>query len=273
MNKKTEPYRNISLIYDEIRPSYPEQLIQDIITATRLKPDDALLEIGAGTGKATLQFADKGFTVDAVELGKDMAEVFKNKCAGYPNVSLDIASFEEWDNPNHRQYDMIYCAQAFHWLDPALKYTKCHRLLKDQGYLVLFWYKVCDDATEAVQEMELKVEKIVGKYAADRSLSKDSMERITVPGASKEDEIIKEIAESRLFELVQKVDYFQETKNNAAQYLKVKKSVPAFASILDGMDARSIQKMDDEIGEVIHSYGGYVSSLLEFSLYIAKKLN
>jgi 16S rRNA A1518/A1519 N6-dimethyltransferase RsmA/KsgA/DIM1 with predicted DNA glycosylase/AP lyase activity len=93
MNKKVEPYKGISVIYDEIRPSYPEKLIQDIISKTNLKLEDRLLEIGAGTGKATVQFAEKGFTIHAVELGKDIAEIFKDKCVNYPKVSLDVEPF------------------------------------------------------------------------------------------------------------------------------------------------------------------------------------
>lgn len=29
-----------------------------------------------------------------------MAEILKDKCADYPNVTLDVVSFEEWDYPN-----------------------------------------------------------------------------------------------------------------------------------------------------------------------------
>ncbi|MFD0618506.1 methyltransferase domain-containing protein [Paenibacillus sp. GCM10027629] len=56
--------------------------------------------MGAGTGKATIQFASKGFNVHAIEIGEDMAEILKDKCADYPNVTLDVVSFEEWDYPN-----------------------------------------------------------------------------------------------------------------------------------------------------------------------------
>lgn len=54
MTSKIEPYKDIAGIYEETRPSYPDELINDIITKTNLKPDDRLLEIGAGTGKASV---------------------------------------------------------------------------------------------------------------------------------------------------------------------------------------------------------------------------
>lgn len=55
-------------------------------------------------------------------------------------------------------------------------------------------------------------------------------------------------------------------------YLKVIKSVPTFASILDGLDDKIIENMDNEIEEVINNYGGYVDSLSDFSLFITKKV-
>lgn len=271
MAKKIEPYKGIAITYEEIRPSYPESLIQDVISKTDIKTSDRLLEIGAGTGKATVQFAEKRFTIHAIELGEDMAEILKVKCAAYPKVSLDVCSFEEWKCPEDETYDMIYSAQAFHWLDPNTKYKKCHALLKDDGYLVLFWYNPSGDTSPVTREVEEKVEEIVQKYASKYAADKGKPERRVHDGVASADERKAEIEASGLFELVEKIEYIQETKNNASQYLKARKSVPAFASILDGLEEIMIEKMDKEIEEVINQYGGYVGTLFNFSLYIAKK--
>jgi len=270
--KKIEPYKGIAGIYEDIRPSYPEKLIQDVISKADLKLNDRLLEIGAGTGKATIQFADKGFRVHAIELGEDMAEILKDKCANHPKVSVDVVSFEDWNSPNNQKYDMIYSAQAFHWIDRNIKYKKCHELLKDNGYLVLFWYNPCNDKLPATKEIEETIERIVKKYASKCLTDKEKPERRAHDGVSKEDERKAEIDLSGLFKLVEKIEYTQETRNNSTQYLKVIKSVPTFASILDGLNDEIIENMDNEIEEVINNDGGYVSSLFNFSLYIAKKI-
>ncbi len=57
-----------------------------------------------------------------------------------------------------------------------------------------------------------------------------------------------------------------------SQYLKAMKSVPAFASILDGLEANIIIKMDNEIEEIIENYGGYVDEEFFYSLYIAQNI-
>ncbi|MBC8061643.1 MAG: class I SAM-dependent methyltransferase [Clostridiaceae bacterium] len=272
MVEKIEPYKGISAIYDEIRPTYPEKLIQDVISKTNLKLGNELLEIGAGTGKATIQFAEKGFKIHAIELGKDMAEILKDKCANLPKVSLEVVSFEDWNCPHNEKYDMIYSAQAFHWLDINIKYKKCHKLLKDNGYLILFWYNASDFNLPITREIEEKVGDIVKKFASNYSLDKGKPERRAHDGVSKQDERKAEIEASSLFEVVEKIDYTQERRNNSNQYLKVKKSIPEFASILDGLDDRIIEKMDSEIEGVINNYGGYVSTFFKFSLYITKKV-
>lgn len=272
MGEKIEPYKGIAVIYDEIRPSYPEKLIQDVISKTHLELKDKLLEIGAGTGKATIQFAQKGFTVHAIELGEDMAEILKEKCVDYPKVSVDVTSFEDWKCPSNQKYDMIYCAQAFHWIDKNIKYKKCYELLDDNGYLVLFWYSPSNDKLPVTKEIDEKVESIVEKYVSNYYIDKERLERRVHDGVSKEDERKAEIEASGLFKLVEKIEYTQEVRDNAKQYLMAMKSVPSFASILDGLDDKIIENMDNEITGIINNYGGYVSMLFNFSLYISKKI-
>lgn len=270
--EKIEPYKGIAGIYEDIRPSYPERLIQDVIKKTDLKLDDRLLEIGAGTGKATVQFADKGFKVHAIELGEDMAEILKGKCTHYPNVSVEVAPFEEWNCPDNEKYDMIYSAQAFHWIDKNVKYKKCHELLKDNGCLVLFLYNPSDDKLPAAIEIQEKVDRIIEKYITNYSANNGKPERRVHDGVSSHDERKAEIEASGLFDLVKKLEYTQEIRNNPSQHLMAIKSVPAFTSILDGLDDKTIDEMDSEIIEVINNNGGYISGLFKFSLYITKKI-
>ena len=270
--KKIEPYKGIAVIYDEVRPSYPDKLIEDVICKTDLKINDRLLEIGPGTGKATVQFAEKGFNIHGVELGKDMAEVFRRKCAKYPKVSIEVASFDQWDAEEQEKFDMIYCAQAFHWLDVNIKYKKCYELLKDDGYLVLFWYKPSENESDSSKIINEKVEEVIRKYTVNLVLQSGKPGRLAHSGISEDEERKAEIEASGLFEIIEKIDYTEEIQNSAEQCVKARKSVPAFASILDSMDEETIDKMDSEIVDIINDHGGKVGTTFDFSLYIAKKI-
>lgn len=271
MINKIEPYKGIAGIYEEIRPSYPEKLINDVISKTALQSNDSLLEIGAGTGKATMQFAEKGFNIKAIEIGEDMAEILIDKCKQLTNVSVEVASFEEWSD-NNQKYSMIYSAQAFHWIDKNIKYIKCHELLKDKGYLILFWYSPSNDHLEKTIEMQEKTDIIVNKYVANYFVNKGKPERLEHDGVYMEDERKKEIEASGLFELIEKIEYTHEIRENEKQYLKAMKSVPSFASILDGLEDKVIEAMDSEIEEMINNCGGYIGTLFNYSLYICKKI-
>ncbi|MCE5323681.1 class I SAM-dependent methyltransferase [bacterium] len=137
---KRNPWDEVAQVYEENRPSYPEQLIDDLIDKAQLTTDDRLLEIGAGTGKATTLLAKRGFQIHCIEPGMNLAGILTQKCSCYPKVSIDIASFEEWIPAGDMKFDLIFSAQAFNWLEPDIRYRKCRQLLKNGGYLALFWY-------------------------------------------------------------------------------------------------------------------------------------
>lgn len=59
--------------YDKSRPDYPKELFYDIFDYVKLSENSNVLEIGIGTGQATLPFLNKGCNVTAVELGDKLA--------------------------------------------------------------------------------------------------------------------------------------------------------------------------------------------------------
>ena len=123
-------------LYDEARPSYPEELFDDLVALGELEPDDRLLEIGCATGKATRPLLERGFSVVCVELGAQLAERARRNLTGLP-VEIRVAPFEQWED-EAGAFDLVYAATAWHWLDPAIRYLKAHRLLRAGGHLA-FW--------------------------------------------------------------------------------------------------------------------------------------
>src|SRR5262249_60031843 len=93
-------------------------------------------EIGAGTGKATVALARRGFEIVALEPGSNMAAVLRRKTASFPAVSIEETTFEAW-RAGDRRFDLVLSAQAFHWVDPALRYVKAAAALRGDGALAL----------------------------------------------------------------------------------------------------------------------------------------
>lgn len=125
--------------YDTARPGYPRQLVQDVLDFSALAAHVPALEVGAGTGKATLGFARSGVPLTCVEPDVRMARVLRRRCAHLPDgdVTIEVADFEAW-HPR-RRYGLLYCAQAWHWIDPAVRWARARCALVPGGAIALFW--------------------------------------------------------------------------------------------------------------------------------------
>ena len=118
--------------YDAHRPHYPDALIDDLL-ASDVR---TCLDVGAGTGIASKQFADRGVEVLAVEPDERMATVLRAKL-----IPTEIATFEQW-NPDGRKFDLVVFAASYHWVDPAVALPKVAGVLAEGGRLALLWNRL-----------------------------------------------------------------------------------------------------------------------------------
>lgn len=124
-------------LYDRMRPTYPAELYRDIFTYRPVDSHSRALEIGIGTGQATAPVLDTGCSVDAVELGDELAAFCREKFADRPNftvLNLDFHDFKAEPNT----YDLIFSATAFHWIPEEFGYKRVFELLKPGGAFARF---------------------------------------------------------------------------------------------------------------------------------------
>jgi SAM-dependent methyltransferase len=121
-------------LYDRARPAYPPQVLDDLLALARLTAPARLLEIGCGTGRATLPLAERGHAITCVELGEQLAAAARRKLAGFPRVEVIAADFETWQ-PGDAPFDAVVAFAAFHWLAPDRRYEKAADLLREGGAL------------------------------------------------------------------------------------------------------------------------------------------
>ncbi|HEX9915095.1 MAG TPA: class I SAM-dependent methyltransferase [Candidatus Bathyarchaeia archaeon] len=130
-------FDEVAETYDAVRPGYPEELFDDIARLVHLEPGSRVLEVGCGTGQATLSFARRGLRVHCVEPGGSLLEVARRKLRGYP-VEFSLSRFEDW--PLKKAYfDLAASGTAWHWVDPEAGYRKLSAALKPRGFIALFW--------------------------------------------------------------------------------------------------------------------------------------
>ncbi|MFP4073111.1 MAG: class I SAM-dependent methyltransferase [Actinomycetota bacterium] len=119
--------------YETARPSYPDASIAHV---EALVDAATAIEIGAGTGKATEAMARPGLRLICLEPSPQMADILVAK--ELPGVEVVVSTFEDWAG-EPGSADMIYAAQAWHWVDRQGSFDKAFRLLRPGGVLALMW--------------------------------------------------------------------------------------------------------------------------------------
>lgn len=118
--------------YDAHRPRYPDQLVDDLLAFGARR----VLDVGAGTGIASMQLAERGADVLAVEPDTRMASIAQQK-----GIPTEIATFERWEAAG-RRFDLVVFAASFHWVDPAVALPKVRDVLNGGGKLALIWNRL-----------------------------------------------------------------------------------------------------------------------------------
>ena len=151
--------------YDRYRPGYSEALFREIASYAKLSCGANVLEIGCGTGKATLPLLRLGYSVTALEPGEMLASVARRNCAAFQNLRLLPVRFEEFDGEGG-PFDMICSATAFHWIPENAGYPKLFSLLKPGGSVALFW----NIRSPAPDDPELfdRIQGVYRKYRPER---------------------------------------------------------------------------------------------------------
>jgi ubiquinone/menaquinone biosynthesis C-methylase UbiE len=112
-NRLRTTFDGVASLYDEVRPGYPEELFDDVVSLFGIPAGGRMLEIGCGTGQATVPFARRGSGILRVELGENLAAVARHNLEAYPQAEVETGSFEEW-RLREAAFDMAVSTTAFH---------------------------------------------------------------------------------------------------------------------------------------------------------------
>jgi SAM-dependent methyltransferase len=161
-------FEDIAVAYDRARPGYPGALFDALEAGCGLRASDRILEVGCGTGQATRSLAERGYEITGVELGEHLASLARENLGHYPNVTIEVGSFEDADLGSER-FDLVFSATAFHWVDPEIGYAKAARVLEPGGHLALVTNAHVAGGTQdliadAVQDIHRRIAPEVGPW-------------------------------------------------------------------------------------------------------------
>jgi SAM-dependent methyltransferase len=241
-------------LYDRARPAYPPQVVDDLLALARLTAPARLLEIGCGTGQATLPLAERGHAVTCIELGEQLAAVARRKLAGFPRVEVIAADFETWQpEPGGASFDAVVAFAAFHWLAPDRRYEKAADLLRAGGALafVSTAHVLPPDGDPYFAEVEADYETVVpadstweagGFYAPPWRLpDPDAL-------ADHSDEVVTgELRASGRFRDVQTRRYLWDTTYTADDYVALLDTYSHHRAFADDVRARLYERIRKRI--------------------------
>ena len=254
--KESEMFNQAADYYDKFRPSYPKEIINALINETKLSIGSRLLEIGAGSGKATELFINKGFEILCIEPGVDLVNIGNLKFKG-ENFKFVEARFEEYP-ATHKYYDVIFAAQSFHWVPQPIGYEKCTNALKDGGYLALLWnmYITYDN------ELDNELIAISNKYGgfADFLSSAECEKRIP--------SIVTGIEESGLFSPPKVIRNLWKQNYTADEYYGFALTGNRFIQKSDNEK----QKAHQELIQLAAKHNGRIERPYLCALYLTQKL-
>ncbi len=128
-------FDRIAGLYDSARAGYPDAVFGRL--AKLAEPGRSVLEIGCGTGKATVGLADQGLTILALDPGPSMIAQARSNLGEDADVRFVTSTFEAW-TPDAGDFDLITAAQAWHWVPPEIGLPKAAALLTPNGALAIF---------------------------------------------------------------------------------------------------------------------------------------
>jgi SAM-dependent methyltransferase len=240
--------------YDACRPAYPEELIDALISMTGIRTGSRILEIGSGTGKATLLFARRGFSILCIEPGQNLVSVAAQALKNYPRVEFEAVAFEEWhEHPG--EFALVMSAQAFHWIPKAIGYAKAARALKETGRLALLW-NLYPDPTDAIF---LDLHKVYEEHAPELSTRLSSCEELIAQREA-------DISDSGFFSNVRVKRFPWSVKYDAAQYVGL---LGTYSDHLR-LSEEKRQRLYDGVSEVIAQHGGIIEKPYLAVLYVAQ---
>lgn len=255
MDVKKNLFKTVISDYEYGRPKYPEELYEAIQSFSGICAKSTILEVGAGTGQATDQFASRGYHLDLLEVSGEQVDYLREKYAQYSNVNVTQSYFEEY-TPD-KEYDLIYSATAFHWIKCEDGYPKAWRMLREGGTMAVFWDVFFDM-----------------KHSGGIFEELNELKKCYLPGESL-GLTLEEIKEKRIGQITTggwfgKPEYYEfhrQTKYNSSRFLAYLKTYSGTLML----DADVRERYLTDVSECLARNGGSIDIPETVSLYLVRK--
>jgi len=143
-------FSSLAAEYATYRTSYGSDLFDTIASFAHMVPNFVVptfmvgnkarryraLDLACGTGLSTAGLIARGYAVTGVDIAPAMLAHARQRVAGdsaFYEARAESLPFAD------DAFELVTCAQAFHWFDPAAAFGEIARVLRRGGALALFW--------------------------------------------------------------------------------------------------------------------------------------
>lgn len=237
--------------YDRSRPSYPPEMV-DAIVADDVR---SVLDVGCGTGKAAELLQRRGLTVLGVEADERMAAIARSK-----GIVVEVSRFEDW-SPEGREFDLVSCGQAWHWIDTNTGPLCAASALRRGGRFAAFWNRAA--ASEALANLMRPIYLELAPDAFENSVFLG-----TVPPRSPDSDPDAEALErTGAFELVRRTRFDWRRSYSTQEWID---ELPTHSSH-HGLTASTLNQLMDRVSDAIEQLGGHLDVPYETWLLTATR--
>lgn len=136
VGRRKESFDDFAEYYDRYRLGYPEEVVKAIVASSQLGEGSRVLEIGCGTGQLSVPLAERGVNLVALDLGPNLVALARKNLSHFARAEVLVCTFEDWPLPDE-PFNAVVSANAFHWLDRELRFSKSAEALKIGGVLCI----------------------------------------------------------------------------------------------------------------------------------------
>jgi ubiquinone/menaquinone biosynthesis C-methylase UbiE len=152
-------FQSTVAFYGKYRLDYPDRLLTRVAGLAGLKPGDAVLDLGTGTGMLAIPFAGMGMTVTALDPEPDMLAAARD-AAGVAGATVDFRLGGSADlTPGMGPFRLVTMGRSFHWMDRAATLAMLDRIVAPGGGVALFhdahppveenrWFRILHDVQD-----------------------------------------------------------------------------------------------------------------------------
>lgn len=193
--------------YHQARDPYPSEVFRSIVSQATLAPDQTLLDLGCGTGIATVGLQKlSSFKIIGCDSDQEMInEALKNSPSSIKYTTANASKMQFHDNT----FDVVTTFGAFHWFCDADSIREVKRILKPRG---LFFVVNKNDNSEfrneimniAKQHIELRQAFQKENYYPNEILTNNGFDNVSEEGF----QVVEKYNLSQLISLIKSMQFW-----------------------------------------------------------------